>query len=66
MVARGSYSNPPAHGARIVEKVLNDPELFEEWKDNIMTMTGRIIATRKGLRDKLEALGMLYHLIIAW
>jgi aspartate aminotransferase, cytoplasmic len=28
---RGMYSNPPAYGARIVAKVLNDPELFDEW-----------------------------------
>lgn len=57
LVVRGMYSNPPAHGARVVEMVLNNDALFAEWKDNIKTMSGRIIAMRKGLRDKLEALG---------
>jgi len=57
LIVRGSYSNPPAHGARVVEKVLNNDALFAEWKDNIKTMAGRIIAMRKSLRDRLEALG---------
>lgn len=56
-VVRGMYSNPPAHGARVVEKVLNNERLFAEWKENIKTMAGRIIAMRKGLREKLESLG---------
>ena len=56
MIVRSNYSNPPAHGARVVEKVLNDDELFKEWKENIRTMAGRVIAMRKGLREKLEAL----------
>jgi len=57
LIVRGMYSNPPAHGARVVEKVLNNEALFAEWKDNIKTMAGRIISMRKGLRDRLEALG---------
>ena len=51
------YLNPPVHGARVVVMVLNNKELFAEWKDNIQTMSSRITAMRKGLRDKLEALG---------
>ena len=57
LVVRGMYSNPPAHGPRVVEKVLNSDSLFAEWKNNIKTMAGRIIAMRKELRDKLESLG---------
>lgn len=30
-IARPMISNPPAFGARIVEKILNDPALFAEW-----------------------------------
>ena len=30
-IARPMISNPPAFGARIVDKVLNDPVLFAEW-----------------------------------
>ena len=56
LIVRSNYSNPPAHGARVVEKVLNDEELFKEWSENIKTMASRVIAMRKGLRDKLEHL----------
>jgi aspartate aminotransferase len=28
---RAQYSNPPAFGARIVDTVLNDPQMYEEW-----------------------------------
>lgn len=54
---RAMYSNPPAHGARIVEKVLNDPGLYEEWCGCIRDMSGRIKAMREGLRRRLEELG---------
>ncbi|KAI1290137.1 Aspartate aminotransferase, cytoplasmic [Halotydeus destructor] len=57
LVVRGNYSNPPAHGARIVHHVLSDAALYDEWKTNIKSMSGRILEMRKALRDKLEALG---------
>jgi hypothetical protein len=31
MVIRANYSNPPAHGARVVATILSDKALFEEW-----------------------------------
>jgi len=31
ILARAMYSNPPLHGARIVETILNDPELHQQW-----------------------------------
>ena len=33
--------------------ILNNPELFEEWKRDIETMSGRIIAMRKELHRLL-------------
>jgi aspartate aminotransferase len=57
LIARASYSNPPAHGVRIVEKVLNDTVLYEEWKVCIKIMADRIFAMRAGLRERLEKLG---------
>ncbi|POS83612.1 PLP-dependent transferase [Erysiphe pulchra] len=56
ILQRSEISNPPAYGARIVDMVLNDKELFEEWQDNLRTMSGRIILMRKALRSKLEQL----------
>jgi len=54
---RANYSNPPAHGVRIVDLVLNDENLFAEWRGNIKTMANRIIDMRSGLRERLEKLG---------
>ena len=31
ILVRCNWSNPPAHGARIVATVLNTPELYAEW-----------------------------------
>jgi malate dehydrogenase len=57
LIVRAMYSNPPAHGCRIVDVVLKDPALYQEWRDAIRTMAHRIIAMRAGLRQRLEQLG---------
>jgi aspartate aminotransferase len=31
ILVRGNYSNPPAHGARMVKKILSDPSLYALW-----------------------------------
>ncbi|XP_046383637.1 aspartate aminotransferase, cytoplasmic [Ischnura elegans] len=55
LVIRGMYSNPPNHGGRVVSTILNDPQLYEEWKGCIKSMADRIMSMRKGLRERLEA-----------
>jgi len=57
ILVRCNWSNPPAHGARIVATVLNTPELYAEWLDHLTVMSGRIKAMRKALFDKLIELG---------
>ncbi|KAF7284028.1 glutamate oxaloacetate transaminase 1 [Rhynchophorus ferrugineus] len=57
LTVRGMYSNPPSHGARIVSHVLSNKELYNQWRDNIKTMSSRIIEMRKRLREELERLG---------
>lgn len=57
LLVRGCYSNPPNHGARVVSTVLNNPTLFESWRECIRTMSSRITAMRVGLRERLEKLG---------
>ncbi|KAI1177007.1 pyridoxal phosphate-dependent transferase [Nemania sp. FL0916] len=57
ILQRSEISNPPLYGARIVSTVLNDAQLYAEWKENLKTMSGRIIEMRKALRAKLEELG---------
>ncbi|OBR12621.1 Aspartate aminotransferase [Colletotrichum higginsianum IMI 349063] len=57
ILQRSEISNPPLYGARVAATVLNSPELFAEWEENLRTMSGRIIEMRKVLRAKLEELG---------
>lgn len=57
ILQRSEISNPPIYGARVASTVLNDEKLFAEWKENLQTMSGRIITMRKALRGKLEELG---------
>ena len=55
IIVRANWSNPPAHGAQIVDIVLNDEALYAEWLDNLKTMSSRIKAMRQGLKDALIA-----------
>ncbi|KAJ1516282.1 Aspartate aminotransferase, cytoplasmic [Coelomomyces lativittatus] len=48
-IQRAMISNPPAHGARIVSKILNSPDLYKEWLDCLKIMSQRI----KDMRQKL-------------
>ena len=48
-LALGEIGNPPAYGAKLMALILNNPELFEEWKRDINVMAGRIIKMRKEL-----------------
>ncbi len=65
-IVRASYSNPPAFGARIVQTVLNNPQLNEEWVHQLKTMANRIIEMRQALYSSLVALktpGTWNHII---
>ncbi|KAL5343843.1 pyridoxal phosphate-dependent transferase [Aspergillus crustosus] len=53
ILQRSEISNPPAYGARIASRVLNDPELFAQWEEDLRTMSGRIQEMRKGLKARL-------------
>jgi aspartate aminotransferase len=53
VLQRSEISNPPAHGARLMSLILNDPTLFEEWQQDIKVMAYRIIDMRKKLHHKL-------------
>lgn len=47
------YLTPPAFGSRIVEKVLTDPELKNEWIQSVQLMSNRIKKIRHLLYDHL-------------
>jgi aspartate aminotransferase len=52
-VARGIYSMPPDHGAAIVAKILQDPELRSLWVSELAEMRRRLNGLRQLLVDKL-------------
>jgi len=56
-LARALYSNPPIHGARIVDIILGDKNLTSLWHEDLKVMSGRIIEMRAGLKKNLKALG---------
>ncbi|EGV63801.1 Aspartate aminotransferase, cytoplasmic [Yamadazyma tenuis] len=55
-IIRSEISNPPAYGSKVVATILNDPELFKQWKDDLITMSSRINQMRIKLRDSLVEL----------
>ena len=56
-VIRANYSNPPAHGAKIVSAVLNDPELLQQWHEDLKGMRERIKEMRHLLAEALKKEG---------
>jgi len=51
------YSNPPIHGARIVDTILGDEELTKEWKSEVAKMANRLRDLRADMVDRLAKLG---------
>lgn len=56
LVIRPMYSNPPAHGARIVAKILTNAKLYEEWLSELKMVSKRIIDMRIALKSELDRL----------
>ena len=57
-VIRTNYSNPPTHGGAIVSAVLNSPELFSLWAEELAGMRDRIRTMRHDLVEKIHAHGV--------
>ena len=53
LLTRPMYAFPPVHGSRHVTEVMNDPELFAQWKTALKIMHQRI----RNVREKI-----CYHL----
>lgn len=51
---RSNYSTPPAQGARLVSLVLSDPQLTEQWKQELESMRVRMQSMRAGLVERLS------------
>lgn len=54
---RPMYSNPPIFGARLVTEILEDPELKQQWLEEVNGMSGRIIRMRETLVNGLKNAG---------
>ena len=52
---RRIYSSPPAHGGFITAEVINTPELFARWQNEVAEMRDRIRAMRQKLHAVLSA-----------
>lgn len=57
IMIRTMYSNPPLFGARIVQEILNNPEIEKQWLVDVKHMADRIISMRKQLRAGIEGAG---------
>lgn len=55
---RVNYSNPPAHGGKIVAAILGDPELRAEWEGEVAAMRDRIRSMRTLFVETLKAKGV--------
>src|SRR5690606_6261286 len=51
---RRIYSNPPIHGGQAVAGVMNNPQRFEQWTNEVADMRERIAAMRQAAHDKLK------------
>ncbi|HRD55747.1 MAG TPA: aromatic amino acid transaminase, partial [Parachlamydiaceae bacterium] len=56
-IVRSMYSNPPLHGARIVQKILQDEELKKEWLHELKSMRERVDEMRKAFVTGLLSKG---------
>lgn len=60
MTTRGILSTPPAHGARVVARILHEPALHTSWQEQMEMIRERV----RSMRHKLiEALGKEYAFI---
>jgi aspartate/tyrosine/aromatic aminotransferase len=54
-IIRALYSNPPAHGAKIVVDILKNGGLRKEWEKELEGVRRRIVSMREELIDRLTA-----------
>ena len=58
IVVRTNYSSPPKHGARIAAAILNNPQMRQQWLDELVAVCARMNDMRNALRGALEKKGV--------
>jgi len=53
-IVRSAYSQPPDHGAEVVNIILNDPDLRAEWEAELTEMRERMVRLRTKLADAIR------------
>lgn len=54
VLIRNNISNPPAHGARIVEEILSDAALEKKWREEVEQIRKRIVGLRQKVAQNLK------------
>ncbi|CAK73408.1 unnamed protein product (macronuclear) [Paramecium tetraurelia] len=57
LLARSLWSCPPVHGARIAETILNNPEIYQLWLNEVKQMALRLKNIRQSFTKALKDLG---------
>ena len=57
LLTRNTHSSCPRFGSDIVKTILNKPELTNQWKKDLVTMSSRMKRVRQLLFKKLQELG---------
>lgn len=58
IIIRCNYSSPPKHGARIASAILNNPQLRQQWLDELVVVCKRMNDMRTALRGSIERKGV--------
>lgn len=61
ILIRPIYSNPPMNGARIASTILNTPDLYKIWLEEVHEMASRIIKMREMLVAGLQKEGSTHN-----
>lgn len=56
-ISRKEISTPGRYGATIAATVINTPELYDQWREDMRIMSSRIYSMRKAVVDGLKELG---------
>lgn len=57
-IARANYSMSPAYGGYLVDIILHDPKLNQQWQQELEAMATRVKSLREGLLSEIQKQGI--------